>query len=105
MMSGATGTNLNIMSSMVAANTAKVAKSVGCTSDPNSQQALTCLRSIPFEKLTETPVSLARQARPPFGELFFSPSYDGDYISDRPSVLFRKGAFVKSLSPLLRSPK
>lgn len=90
---------------MVADNTAKVARSVGCTSDPDSQQALNCLRSIPFEKLTDASVSLARQARPPFGELFFSPSYDGDYISDRPSVLLRKGTFVKSLSPLLRSPK
>lgn len=101
MMSGATGTNFNIMSSMVADNTAKVAKSVGCTSDPDSQEALSCLRNVPFEKLTEASVGLARQARPPLGELFFSPSYDGDYITDRSSVLLRRGAFVKSLSPFL----
>lgn len=99
-MSGATGTNFNIMSNMVADNTAKVATSVGCTSDPDSQETLNCLRNIPFEKLTDVSVGLARQARPPFGELFFSPSYDSDYITDRPSVLLRKGAFVKSVSPL-----
>ena len=96
MMSGATGTNFNIMSSMVADNTAKVAICVGCTSDPDSQETLKCLRDIPFERLTEASVGLARQTRPPFGELFFSPSYDGDYITDRPSVLLRKGSFVKS---------
>ena len=100
-MSGATGTNFNIMSSMVADNTAKVAKSVGCTSDPDSQGTLECLRKVPFDKLTDASVGLARQARPPFGELFFSPSYDGDYITDRPSVLLRRGAFAESLSPLL----
>ena len=99
-MSGATGTNFNITSSMVADNTAKVAKSVGCKSDPDAQEALDCLRNVPFEKLTNASVGLACRARPPFGELFFSPSYDGDYITDRPSVLLRKGAFVKSLSPL-----
>ena len=101
MMSGATGTNFNIMSSMVADNTAKVAKSVGCTSDPDSEETVECLRNVPFEKLTDASVGLARQARPPFGELFFSPSYDGDYITDRPSVLLRKGDFVKGASLLM----
>ena len=97
-MSGATGTNFNIMSSMVADNTAKVARSVGCTSDPDSEETVECLRNAPFQKLTDASVGLARQARPPFGELFFSPSYDGDYITDRPSVLLRKGNFVKGIS-------
>lgn len=40
-------------------------------------------------------VNLSRQLRPPFGELSFYPSYDGDYIPDRPSVLLRKGSFVE----------
>ena len=101
MMSGATGTNFNIMSTMVADNTAKVAKSVGCTSDPDSEETVECLRNVPFEKLTDASVGLARQARPPFGELFFSPSHDGDYITDRPSVLLRKGNFVKGVFLLL----
>lgn len=101
MMSGATGTNFNIMSDMAADNTAKAAKSVGCTQDQGSQEALDCLRNVPFNKLIDASVSLARQARPPFGELFFSPSYDGDYIPDRPSVLLRKGAFVKGFPTFL----
>ena len=93
------------MSSMVADNTAKVAKSVGCTSDPGSEETVDCLRKVSFEKLTDTSFGLARQARPPFGELFFSPSYDGDYITDRPSVLLRKGNFVKGASLLLPCSK
>ena len=100
-MSGATGLNFNIMSSMVADNTAKVARTVGCTSDPDSQEALNCLRCVNLERLMNASVGLARQARPPFGELFFSPSHDGDYITDRPSVLLRKRAFVKGAAPLL----
>ncbi|KAL8797323.1 MAG: hypothetical protein Q9195_000477 [Heterodermia aff. obscurata] len=96
MMSGATGTNFNIMSNLVQDNTATVAKSVGCThDDPNSQATLDCLRKAPFERLRDTSVDLARQLRPPFGELAFYPSYDGDYITNRPSVLLRKGLFVK----------
>ena len=86
---------------MVADNTAKVAKTVGCTSDPDSQEALNCLRSISFERLMHASEGLARQTRPPFGELFFSPTHDGDYITERPSVLLRKGAFVKGVTPLL----
>lgn len=97
-MSGASGTNFNIMSDLVAENTATVARSVGCTQDdPNSQATLTCLRNVPLEKLSDVSVSLARRIRPPFGELAFYPSYDADYIPDRPSVLLRKGAFVKGL--------
>jgi hypothetical protein len=95
MMSGASGTNFNIMSDLVASNTAIVAKSVGCTDDPDSQAALNCLRHTPLETLMDVSVSLSRQLRAPFGELSFYPSYDGDYIPDRPSVLLRKGSFVK----------
>lgn len=100
-MSGASGTNFNIMSNFVAENTATVANSVGCgQTDPDSQATLDCLRRVPLELLSDKSVGLARQARPPFGELFFCPSYDGDYIPDRPSVLLRKGAFVKGWSTL-----
>lgn len=95
-MSGATGLNFNVISSMVVADhTAKVAKTVGCTSDPNTQETLNCLRNISLERLMNISVDLARQAEPPFRELFFSPSLDGDYITDCPSVLLRKGAFAK----------
>ncbi len=99
MMSGATGTNFNIMSNLVADNTATVAKSVGCAGDPDSQATVDCLRKVPLETLMDTSVGLARQLRPPFGELAFYPSYDGDYIPDRPSILLRKGAFTKGELP------
>ena len=97
MLSGATGTNFNIMSNLVASNTATVAKSVGCTGDPDSGATVQCLRNVPLEKLMDMSVAFARQRTPPFGELTFYPSYDGDYIPDRPSVLLRKGAFVKGM--------
>ena len=102
MMSGATGTNFNIMSNLVAENTANVAKSVGCTDDPDSQATLECLRETPLKDLMNTSVELARKLRPPFGELAFYPSYDGDYITERPSVSLRRGAFVRGI-PLIAS--
>ena len=84
------------MSNLVAVNTATVAKSVGCDqNDPDSQATLDCLRKVPLESLMDTSVELARKSRPPLGELSFYPSYDADYIPDRPSVLLRKGAFLK----------
>lgn len=104
MMSGGTGTNFNIMSDFVASNTAKAAQSVGCLGDPDSSGTLDCLRKVPFEKLMNGSVALAQQQHPPFGELVFYPSYDGDYIPYRPSVLLRKGAFVKGKSFHISSP-
>ena len=99
MMSGASGTNFNLMSGLVANNTATVANTLGCTqSNPNPQALLECMRSVPFEKLMNTSVDLARSTRPPFGELAFYPSFDGDYISTRPSLLLRQGNFVKGFS-------
>lgn len=83
------------MSNLVADNTATVAKSVGCTQDPDSEATLDCLRRVPLQSLMDTSVEFARKLRPPFGELAFYPSYDDDYIVDRPSVLLRKGAFAK----------
>lgn len=87
------------MSNLVASNTATVARSVGCTGDPDSQTTVHCLRNIPLETLMDVSVAFARQTRPPFGELAFYPSYDGDYIPNRPSLLLRKGAFVKGMLP------
>ena len=97
MMSGATGTNVNIMSKLVADNTANVAQSLGCSQDPDSEATLDYLRNASLERLMDTSVQIARHSRPPFGELAFYPSYDDDYIVDRPSVLLRKGAFVKGI--------
>lgn len=103
MMSGASGTNFNIMSNLVANNTATVANSVGCTqSNSDPEATLDCLRSVPLEKLMNTSVDLARSTRPPFGELAFYPSFDGDYIPTRPSLLLRQGSFVKGI-PIIGS--
>ena len=97
-MSGASGTNFNILSSYVAENTATVAQKVGCSQqDPGSQEIVDCLRKVPMDQLSDVSVGLAREMHPPFGELVFYPSYDADYIPDRPSVLLRKGAFVKGI--------
>ena len=97
MMSGASGMNFNIMSNLVGENTAAAARAVGCTQNPDSQSTIQCLRNTPLEKLMDASVGLARRARPPFGEQFFAPSFDDDYIPDRPSVLLRKGDFVKGM--------
>ena len=58
MMSGASGTNFNVMSSLVADNTATVAKSVGCQDDPDSLAVLECVRDVPLESLMNTSVEL-----------------------------------------------
>lgn len=38
-----------------------------------------------------------RKARPPFGEGFFFPTYDGDFLPDRPSKLVRAGRVAKDI--------
>ena len=102
-MSGGTGLNFNIKSDLVANNTAAVAKDIGCIDEhPDSSETLACLRTAPLDKLMNASVSLARATRPPFGELSFYPSFDGDYILDRPSILLRKGQVVKDI-PIIAS--
>lgn len=101
-MSGASGLNFNIMSDLVANNTATIAQTLGCTDDFDSAATTQCLRDIPLQKLTDESVSFARRLRPPFGELSFYPSYDGDYIQDRPSQLLKHGHFAKGI-PLIAS--
>ena len=98
MMSGATGLNFNIKSAVVYNNTATVARTLDCNEDPDSTATLACLRNAPLDKLMNISVTLGRMLRPPFGELSFYPSFDGDYIPDRPSILLRKGSFVKGQS-------
>lgn len=104
MMSGGPGLNFNTKSDFVAQNTAAIAKQVGCTVDDNSQseKSLQCLREAPVEALTNLSVTAARSSRPPFGEGFFYPTYDGDFIRDRPSELMRAGKFVKGV-PVIAS--
>lgn len=100
MMSGAPGLNFNTMSDLVADNTAMVARQVGCVeegADAHTEAVLACLREAPFDVLTNLSVSAMRAARPPFGEGFFFPTYDGDFIPDRPSKLIREGKVVKEI--------
>ncbi|XXH00193.1 hypothetical protein Hte_006535 [Hypoxylon texense] len=99
MMSGAPNLNFNTESDLVANNTAAISQAVGCTEHHNSQSAevIDCLRETPVDLLTNLSVSASRAARPPFGEGFFYPTYDGDFITGRPSQLMRSGSFVKGV--------
>lgn len=99
MMSGGPGLNFNTKSDLVANNTAAISRAVGCTKYHDSQSAATidCLRDVPVDILTNLSVSASRAARPPFGEGYFYPTYDGDLIMDRPSQLMRSGSIVKGI--------
>ncbi|PVI04050.1 lipase [Periconia macrospinosa] len=104
MMSGASGLNFNTKSDLVANNTAAIAENVGCVKNGDSQsmETLGCLRDVPFEVLTNISTAMSRAARPPFGEGFFYPTYDNDYVLDRPTELMRAGRFVKGI-PIIAS--
>ncbi|KAJ5585571.1 alpha/beta-hydrolase [Penicillium hispanicum] len=104
MMSGGPGLNFNTKSDLVANNTAAIAKAIGCTDRENdqSEEALQCLRDAPVELLTNISVAMSRAARPPFGEGFFYPTYDADFMRDRPSELMRAGKFSKGV-PVIAS--
>ncbi|RYC55070.1 hypothetical protein CHU98_g11140 [Xylaria longipes] len=82
MMSGAGGQNFNTLSDVVANNTAAIADKVGCViaGDSQSLRTLQCLREAPVDVLTNLSVTASWAARPPFGEAFFFPTYDGDIV-------------------------
>lgn len=101
MMSGGPGLNFNSQPDMVASNTATIAQQLGCHAN-NDIDTLTCLRGVPFEKLTNVSVVASRAARPPFGEGYFYPTIDNDFIQDRPSQLTRAGRFTHGV-PLIAS--
>ncbi|KAL4745547.1 hypothetical protein BDW72DRAFT_198529 [Aspergillus terricola var. indicus] len=101
MMSGGPGLNFNSEPDLVANNTAAIAQKVGCGRNDDSQ-TLECLRGVPFEQLTNFSVAASRAARPPFGEGYFYPTIDGDFIQDRPSQLLRAGKFTNEI-PLIAS--
>ncbi|KUI73335.1 Lipase 1 [Cytospora mali] len=104
MMSGAPGLNFNTKSDLVANNTAAVAQEIGCVQngDSQSEQTLQCLRDALPDVLANLSVTTARAARPPFGEAFFYPTYDGDFLPDRPSELVRAGRVNKGV-PVIAS--
>jgi carboxylesterase type B len=103
LMSGAPGVNFNTDSNLVSENTAEIARQVGCLKgDSQSLETLQCMRSVPFETLTNLSVAASRAARPPFGEGFFYPTLDGDFLRDRPSELVRAGKIAKGI-PILAS--
>lgn len=103
-MSGAPGLNFNTKSDLVANNTASVAMEIGCTDKDNdqSQEVLECLREASVDALTNASVAMSRAARPPFGEGFFHPTYDSDFLQDRPTELMRAGKFVRGV-PIIAS--
>jgi carboxylesterase type B len=104
MMSGGPGLKFNTMSDLVANNTAAIARQVRCVNNDDAQslETLDCLRKVPVENLTNLSVSASRAARPPFGEGFFYPTYDADFVPDRPSQSMRAGNFVKGV-PVIAS--
>ncbi|KAJ5337357.1 uncharacterized protein N7506_005379 [Penicillium brevicompactum] len=101
MMSGGPGLNFNSQPDLVASHTAAIAQQVGCGGGKDSQ-TLKCLQSVPFEQLTNLSVAASRAARPPFGEAYFYPTIDDDFIQDRPSELTRAAKFAKEV-PIIAS--
>ncbi|KAI8959241.1 alpha/beta-hydrolase [Daldinia sp. FL1419] len=104
LISGTHGLNLNTKSDLVKNNTEAVAQAAGCIKNGDSQsvETLKCLREAPFELLNDLAVTAQRAARPPFGEAFFYPTYDNDFLIDRPSLLLRAGKFTKGI-PVIAS--
>jgi carboxylesterase type B len=101
MMSGGPGLNFNSHPELVASRMAAISEQVGCGSGKDLQ-TLGCLRGIPFERITNLSVTASRAAHPPFGEAYFYPTIDNDFIQDRPSQLTRAGEFAKGI-PLIAS--
>ncbi|KAI9368166.1 Alpha/Beta hydrolase protein [Aspergillus egyptiacus] len=101
MMSGGPGLNFNSHPDLVARHTAAIAQQVGCGGNQDLQ-TLECLRGVPFEQLTNLSVTASREARPPFGEGYFYPTIDHDFLYDRPSQLSRAGKVAKGI-PLIAS--
>lgn len=103
-MSGAPGLNFNTKSDLVAENTAAIAQEIGCVQngDSGSEETLKCLREAPVDILTNLSITASRAARPPLGEGFFYPTYDGDFLPDRPSQLVRAGKVNKGV-PVITS--
>ncbi|RAH75331.1 alpha/beta-hydrolase [Aspergillus aculeatinus CBS 121060] len=104
MMSGAPGVNFNSDPVFVANNTVAIARQVGCAKNEDGQsiETLECLRAVPADLLINVTVNEARKARPPFGEGYFYPTIDNDYLNGRPSQLMRTGKFVKNI-PIVAS--
>lgn len=105
-LSGATGTNFNIMSPLMATNTANVAKSLNCipeNSTSDSEETLLCLKNASMEAINKFAISYPEDSIPRIGGPYFNPSYDGDYIPERPYISLSKGDFVKDIPLLLTS--
>ncbi|KAB8238519.1 Alpha/Beta hydrolase protein [Aspergillus alliaceus] len=104
MMSGGQGLNFNTMLDLVAYISAIIPKQVGCATEDDAQSLgiLECLREVPFHVLTNLSFTASREARPPFGEGFFSPTFDVNFIHGRPSQLLRAVKFVKG-TPVIAS--
>lgn len=100
MLSGATGTNFNTMSPLTANNTANVAKSLNCVpqgSTPDSEETLLCLKNASMEEINQFAISYPKDAIPRIGGPYFNPSWDGDYIPERPSISLSKGDIAKGI--------
>ncbi|KAH9892085.1 alpha/beta-hydrolase [Xylariomycetidae sp. FL2044] len=95
-MSGPPGTALNLTSDATEIHTLAVAESLGCQTE-NDKDVLECLRELPMEKLLEVAMEYSVANHPPVGLFTFIPSIDGDFIPDRPTVLYKAGKFTKGI--------
>ena len=99
MMSGPPGTALNISGYATRTHTRTVAQKLRCraTSD---RELLSCLREVPMADLLQAAMEHSVANHPPLGLFTFLPTVDNDFLPDRPSVLLRRGKFVKGWYPV-----
>ncbi|KAL9617561.1 MAG: hypothetical protein Q9160_007631 [Pyrenula sp. 1 TL-2023] len=96
MMSGPPGTALNMTSDATEIHTTAVAEKLGCEHS-SDKKVLSCLRSVPMQKLIDTAMEYSIANHPPVGVFTFIPSIDDDFFPDRQSNLYRAGKFVKGI--------
>lgn len=97
LMSGPPGTALNMTSDATTLHTLAVADKVNCVKE-NERKTLDCLMNLPMGELLDAAVDYSTANHPPAGLFTFIPSIDDDVFTERPSVLYRRGDFVKGLS-------
>lgn len=95
-MSGPPGNAVNMTSDVIETHTRAVAEKLGCGTD-SDEETLECLRMVPEKELTAVAMEYSVSNHPPYGTHTFIPSIDGDFMPDRPTVLYKSGRFVKGM--------
>ncbi|KAI0472939.1 alpha/beta-hydrolase [Xylariaceae sp. FL0804] len=103
-MSGPPGTSLNMTTDATEIHTRSVAGKLGCGGGGGSgsdEELLECLRAVPMDELTTAATAHATENHPPLGLFTFIPSVDGDFLPERPSVLYRGGRSARGVPAVL----